>query len=418
MKNVNIQISRKQQVVVPNYNGIIEGKNNISGISTTSSSSEIDGTSKKYALGKILGTGSFGIVCEVTDIDNGQRYALKKVLQDPRYKNRELDIMKILDHPNIIKLIDYFYTTGDEEPIPPQPPTDDINCAGHIGRNIIHSNSNMKSKVSNKFLNVIMEYIPETLYRVSKSFIRSGNIMPINIVSIYIYQLFRAVGFLHSLGICHRDIKPQNLLVDTKNNTLKLCDFGSAKRLIPNELSVAYICSRFYRAPELMLGATEYTPNIDLWSIGCVFGELILGKPLFSGETSIDQLVKIIQVLGTPTKEQMIAMNPHYTEVRFPTLKAKDWKKILPDNTPSLAIDLLQRILRYEPNIRIKPYEAMAHPFFDHLRESYSQNPIIVQGIGDATPELFNFSKYELSIIPDYLIKKILPNNYNIELEK
>ncbi|KAL7066061.1 protein kinase domain-containing protein [Cryptosporidium serpentis] len=415
MKNANIQISRKQQIVIPNYNGIIEGKNNISGISTTSSSSEIDGTPKKYILGKILGTGSFGIVCEVTDIDNGQRYALKKVLQDPRYKNRELDIMKILDHPNIIKLIDYFYTTGDEEPMPPQPPTDDINYGDHIGRNIIHSNNNIKSKISNKFLNVIMEYIPETLYRVSKSFIRSGNIMPINIVSIYIYQLFRAVGFLHSLGICHRDIKPQNLLVDTKNNTLKLCDFGSAKRLIPNELSVAYICSRFYRAPELMLGATEYTPNIDLWSIGCVFGELILGKPLFSGETSIDQLVKIIQVLGTPTKEQMIAMNPHYTEVRFPTLKAKDWKKILPDNTPSLAIDLLQKILRYEPNIRIKPYEAMAHPFFDNIRESHSQNPIIVQSIGNTTPELFNFSKYELSIIPDYLLKKILPNNYNIE---
>ncbi|KAF7457571.1 putative cell-cycle-associated protein kinase GSK [Cryptosporidium felis] len=417
MSNVNVQLSRKQQLLERGCNEI-EEKTNLtnlnhnmtlsSGLSTTATSStNLDAASKKYSIGRALGTGSFGVVSEVFDVETGKRYALKKVLQDPRYKNRELDIMKVLDHVNIIKLVDFFYTTGDEEPMPPLPPEDN-----KLGRNNLPSKYVGSNQNQNRYLNVIMEYVPDTLHKVLKSFIRTGKSMPISLISIYTYQLFRAVGFLHSLGICHRDIKPQNLLVNSKDNTLKLCDFGSAKKLIPSEPSVAYICSRFYRAPELMLGATEYTPSIDLWSIGCVFGELILGKPLFSGETSIDQLVKIIQILGTPTKEQMIAMNPHYTEVRFPTLKAKDWKKILPEGTSPLAIDLLQQILRYEPNLRISPYEAMAHPFFDHLRNSFendAQNSPL-NGI-NYIPQLFNFSPYELSIIPGNILNKILPKN-------
>ncbi|CUV05403.1 hypothetical protein [Cryptosporidium parvum Iowa II] len=428
MSNVNVQLSRKQQLLERGCNEMIEEKTNLtnlnhnvtlsSGLSTTATSStNLETSSKKYSLGKTLGTGSFGIVCEVFDIESGKRFALKKVLQDPRYKNRELDIMKVLDHVNIIKLVDYFYTTGDEEPKPPQPPDDHNKLGGKNNGVNNHHKSVIVNPSQNKYLNVIMEYVPDTLHKVLKSFIRSGRSIPMNLISIYIYQLFRAVGFIHSLGICHRDIKPQNLLVNSKDNTLKLCDFGSAKKLIPSEPSVAYICSRFYRAPELMLGATEYTPSIDLWSIGCVFGELILGKPLFSGETSIDQLVRIIQIMGTPTKEQMIRMNPHYTEVRFPTLKAKDWRKILPEGTPSLAIDLLEQILRYEPDLRINPYEAMAHPFFDHLRNSYESevknNSNFPHGVNQNIPQLFNFSPYELSIIPGNVLNRILPKNFS-----
>ncbi|KAH7647947.1 hypothetical protein FG379_001009 [Cryptosporidium bovis] len=419
MDDLSLQIARKQNLMENSCSEMIMGEkiglnHNVtlsSGLSTTATSStNLDTSSKKYSIGRTLGTGSFGVVCEVFDTETGKRFALKKVLQDPRYKNRELDIMKVLDHVNIIKLVDYFYTTASEDPMPPQPPSDEH--SKNKG-----NNGNANSIIQNgKYLNVIMEYVPDTLYKVLKSFVRSGRTMPMSLISIYIYQLFRSVGFIHSLGICHRDIKPQNLLVNTKDNTLKLCDFGSAKKLIPCESSVAYICSRFYRAPELMLGATEYTPSIDLWSIGCVFGELILGKPLFSGETSIDQLVKIIQVLGTPTREQMISMNPHYTEVRFPTLRPKDWKKILPEGTSNLAIDLLQKTLRYEPNLRITPYEAMAHPFFDHLRDSYNSNENNLNSFSHSVnhhiPQLFNFSPYELSIIPGNLLNKILPKNY------
>jgi glycogen synthase kinase 3 beta len=137
----------------------------------------------------------------------------------------------------------------------------------------------------------------------------------------------RSLAHLHALGICHRDIKPQNLLVDTRSHVLKLCDFGSSKALQAGEPSVAYICSRYYRAPELIFGATDYTCAIDMWSAGCVFAELLLGHPMFPGETGVDQLVEIIKILGTPTREQVVAMNRNYTEFHFPIVKAYSWTK-------------------------------------------------------------------------------------------
>jgi len=97
------------------------------------------------------------------------------------------------------------------------------------------------------------------------------------------------------LGICHRDIKPQNLLIDPDSHLLKLCDFGSAKLLVKGEPNVSYICSRYYRAPELIFGASDYTNAIDVWSSGCVMAEMILGEPIFAGESGIDQLVEIIK---------------------------------------------------------------------------------------------------------------------------
>lgn len=99
---------------------------------------------------------------------------------------------------------------------------------------------------------------------------------------------------------------------------MKLCDFGSAKQLIKGEPNVSYICSRYYRAPELIFGNTNYGPYIDVWSVGCVIAELMLGQPIFPGESGVDQLVEIIKILGTPQREEILAMNPDYTEYRFP----------------------------------------------------------------------------------------------------
>ena len=126
-------------------------------------------------------------------------------------------------------------------------------------------------------------------------------------------------------------------------------DRGSAKMLVAGEKNVAYICSRYYRAPELIFGATEYTISIgwrarcrcrlhrrvaDVWSVGCVFAELMLGQPLFPGESSVDQLVEIIKILGTPTREQIFSMNPHYNEFKFPLIKAHPWSKAGPARAP------------------------------------------------------------------------------------
>ena len=188
-------------------------------------------------------------------------------------------------------------------------------------------------------------------------------------LQLYMYQLCRSLAYLHSTGICHRDIKPQNLLVDPRSHVLKLCDFGSAKALIPGEPSVAYICSRYYRAPELIFGATEYTSAIDVWSSGCVAAELLLGHPLFPGDTGVDQLVEIIKVLGTPTKEEVMAMNPAYTEFKFPQIRPYPWSKIFRLRTPPAAIDFINCMLQYVPSKRVTALEACAHPFFDELRD-------------------------------------------------
>ena len=173
------------------------------------------------------------------------------------------------------------------------------------------------------------------------------------------YQLFRSLAYIHSLGICHRDIKPQNLLLDPETAVLKLCDFGSAKQLLHGEPNVSYICSRYYRAPELIFGAINYTtkigtlvvtsskhyageckikikiicfcfvlPVVDVWSAGCVLAELLLGQPIFPGDSGVDQLVEVIKVLGTPTREQIREMNPNYTEFKFPQIKSHPWQKV------------------------------------------------------------------------------------------
>jgi len=110
---------------------------------------------------------------------------------------------------------------------------------------------------------------------------KAKTFLPIEHVKLYMYQLSRALAYIHALGICHRDIKPQNLLVNEKTLTLKLCDFGSAKKLVQGEPNVSYICSRYYRAPELIFGATDYSTAIDVWSFGCVMAELLIGAPLF-----------------------------------------------------------------------------------------------------------------------------------------
>ena len=183
------------------------------------------------------------------------------------------------------------------------------------------------------------------------------------------YQLCRSLAYLHATGICHRDIKPQNLLVDPRTHILKLCDFGSAKALIPGEPSVAYICSRYYRAPELIFGATDYTTAIDIWSAGCVAGELLLGHPLFPGNTGVDQLVEIIKTLGTPRPDEVIAMNPAYTDFKFPQVKPYPWDRFFrPARAPPEALALISDMLQYVPAKRLTAIEAVAHPFFDELR--------------------------------------------------
>lgn len=316
-----------------------------------------------YTDTKIIGNGSFGVVFQAKLCDTGELVAIKKVLQDKRFKNREIQIMRRLEHCNIVKLKYFFYSSGEKK--------DEV------------------------YLNLVLEYIPETVYKVARHYAKNKQTIPILSIRLYMYQLFRSLAYIHSLGICHRDIKPQNLLLDPETAVLKLCDFGSAKQLLPGEPNVSYICSRYYRAPELVFGAINYTTKIDDWSAGCVLAELLLGQPIFPGDSGVDQLVEIIKVLGTPTREQIREMNPNYTEFKFPQIKSHPWQKVFRARTPPEAISLVSRLLEYTPSARITPLEACAHPFFNELREG---NVRLMNG--RELPPLFNFTEHELTIQP------------------
>ncbi|KAG6505081.1 hypothetical protein ZIOFF_037429 [Zingiber officinale] len=327
-----------------------------------------------YMAERVVGTGSFGIVFQAKCLETGETVAIKKVLQDRKYKNRELQLMRSMDHSNVISLKHCFFSTTSKDEL---------------------------------FLNLVMEYVPETLYRVLRHYSSVSQRMPLFYVKLYTYQLFRGLAYIHTVpGICHRDVKPQNVLVDPHTHQVKLCDFGSAKVLVKGEPNISYICSRYYRAPELIFGAIEYGTSIDIWSAGCVLAELLLGQPLFPGESAVDQLVEVIKVLGTPTREEIRCMNPNYTDFRFPQIKAHPWHKarnIFHKRMPPEAIDLTSRLLQYSPNFRCTAVsslpslgflylEACAHPFFDELREPNARLPN-----GRPLPPLFNF-KQEVSL--------------------
>lgn len=331
-----------------------------------------------YCADSVVGNGSFGVVVRATVVESNDVVAIKKVLQDKRYKNRELQIMQQLGHPNIVELKNNFFTNGEKN--------DEV------------------------FLNLVLEFIPDTVYRVSRHYSKLKQSVPMVYVKLYTYQLLRSLGYIHALGICHRDIKPQNLLLDPNSNILKLCDFGSAKMLITGEPNVSYICSRYYRAPELVFGATNYTTAIDVWSAGCVLAELLLGQPLFPGESGVDQLVEIIKVLGTPTREEIQAMNQTYTEYKFPQIKGSPWTKVFRSKPPE-AVDLVSKLLQYNPSLRLKPFEALAHTFFDELRE-----PNLILPNGKAPPPLFNFLEIEQKAAAPYL-SKLIPKHAEHQLQ-
>jgi len=253
----------------------------------------------------------------------------------------------------------------------------------------------------------VLDFIPKNLFEVCNTFCKKKQAMPLQHVKFYIYQICRSLSYIHSLGICHRDIKPQNLLINPGTHELKLCDFGSAKVLVEGEANVSYICSRYYRAPELLFGAIEYTGAIDMWSSGCVMAELLLSQPIFAGESAIDQLVEIIKVLGTPSRDEVNLMNPDYDDYKkFPVIKAKAWVNIFPSCQP-VVIDLISKMLLYSPNERIHPLVACTHPFFDELRN------ITKTEEGFPLPPLFNFSNTEIQIAQKLSILEKLNNHAN-----
>ncbi|CAL8068091.1 unnamed protein product [Calicophoron daubneyi] len=261
------------------------------------------------------------------------------------------------------------------------------------------------------YLNLIQEFVPQTLSRLIKHHWRIRQAIPLASVKLYSFQLLRGLAYIHHRAVCHRDIKPQNLLINPEQGTLKICDFGSAKILNPEEPNVSYICSRYYRAPELIFGATHYTVSIDMWSAGCVIGELLLGRPVFPGSSGVDQLVEIIKILGTPTPEQVREMNPDYSEFKFPNINGCSWEKLIRNRSSESAFPVLRRLLIYSPRIRATASNILADPFFADLIFPPPGHPPNATGHlpnGKPAPQFpSEFTESEMEYLPESLVSRI-----------
>lgn len=328
-----------------------------------------------YSILKHVGQGTFGVVSKAIDNRIKRYVAIKKIPMEMACPSRELSLVSEMKHPNCIYVLNSFYT---EEPV--------------------------KEGLTKQYMNIVLEYIPDNLHKIIQHYYKHRADFPATLGMVYSYQLFRCLHYLQAVKVMHRDLKPQNVLVDTKKQQVFVCDFGSAKKYGGGEPNASYICSRYYRAPELLLGNQLYEAHVDLWSVGCVIAEMFLGFPIFAGENTKDQIKKIAEVIGFPDDYDLRGMGVKRGE-HFDGVVPIGIKKKLTGKAPPQAIDLISKVLVYNPEKRIRPIDALLHPYFDPLRES--KITINKQDITD----LFNFQPEEIAG-NERLINKLTPSWY------
>jgi len=288
----------------------------------------------KYEVIGIVGEGAYGIVYKCKNTETGKYVAIKKFKEigDDLIKKtmkRELKMLQRLHHPNIVEFQDAFKRKG------------------------------------NLFL--VFEFVEKNLLELIEEHPKG---LDPNIIKTIIYQLCKAIYYLHSQKIIHRDIKPENLLI-TKNNETKLCDFGFARLISTGaEKLTDYVATRWYRAPELLISQGEYGPEVDYWAIGCIMGELVDGNPLFPGENELDQIHCIQKVLGNLTEKQQdtfysnpIFQGKNLLNITKPeTLERKYYGKF-----NKQAINFMKGLLELDPKKRLNGNNVFQHPYFSKL---------------------------------------------------
>ncbi|KAJ3091094.1 Mitogen-activated protein kinase [Quaeritorhiza haematococci] len=295
---------------------------------------------RKYKLIRELGQGAYGVVCAARNIETGQEVAIKKVTKIfdksilAKRALRELKLLRHFNgHENITSILDMEIT--------------DVNDYNEIY--------------------LVQELMEADLHQI----IRSEQPLTDAHFQYFIYQICRGLKYIHSANVLHRDLKPGNLLVNA-DCELKICDFGLARGFSETPdantgFMTEYVATRWYRAPEIMLSFRCYTKAIDMWSVGCIFAELLGGKPLFKGRDYVDQLNQILSILGTPDDETLSRIGSERAQLyirSLPRMQKIPFSQLYP-KANALALDLLEKLLKFDPAARITVEEALAHPYLE-----------------------------------------------------
>ncbi|KAF7308627.1 MAP kinase [Mycena chlorophos] len=298
---------------------------------------------KRWKLIREMGSGAYGHVISAGDEITRETVAIKMV-------SRVFDKVQLAKRAlREITLLRHF--------------TGHANVTGLIDAKMISPDANE--------IYIFMENAVQPMEADLHQIIKSGQTLTNEHVQYFIYQLLRGMKYIHSSGVIHRDLKPGNLLVNS-NCELKLCDFGLSRGFENASHLTEYVATRWYRAPEIMLGLKGYGTPIDVWSIGCILAELLSSQPLFKGKDYVDQLKKILDVLGSPEENilQKIASEKARAYVRsLPISKKKPFSKILPTSTDPQALELLTNMLSFDPDQRFTVAQALEHPWLSGYHE-------------------------------------------------
>ncbi|KAJ5191013.1 cyclin-dependent protein kinase phoss [Penicillium cinerascens] len=278
-----------------------------------------------------LGEGTYATLYRGRNNQTSELVALKEIHLDveegtPSTAIREISLMKELDHENVLSLCDVIHTEDK--------------------------------------LVLVSEYMDKDLKRYMDA---HGGALNLLTLKSFAYQMLRGIAYCHAKRILHRDLKPQNLLIN-RNGGLKLADFGLARAFgIPVNTFSSEVVTVWYRSPDVLLGSRSYNTSIDVWSAGCIIAEMFSGRPLFPGTANYDQLLKIFHIMGTPSERTWpgISQLPEFKPY-FPVYPTQDLRLLIPQLDP-LGADLLNRLLQMRPERRISAADALHHPWFERL---------------------------------------------------
>lgn len=294
----------------------------------------------KYEVLGIVGEGAYGVVLKCRNKETTEVVAIKKFKESDddeilrKTTLREVKILRMLRHNNIVSLKEAF---------------------------------RRKAK-----LYLVFEYVDKNLLEVLEE--QPAGLDP-EMVKLYIFQLVQAIHWCHSNSVIHRDIKPENLLINVRTKALKLCDFGFARVLSKSADDLTdYVATRWYRAPELLLGTSNYGFGVDMWAIGCIMGEISDGCPIFPGDSEVDQLYIIQKVLGPLTNEhlEMFMTNPRFAGLKFPDMsRPETLQKKYMGKLAKRAMNFMRALLNMEARERMTSQQCMADPYFENIEKKF-----------------------------------------------